>query len=102
MNFKNYILIVLLVKKCVKVGKNGVISEVECQSSCLLKKNCQYCRYLGVGLLLVKCYDNKMPGQPLTTFSLCILWKLAGQQKKIKIEKLFKGVNDPRRARNVL
>ena len=42
---------------------------------------------IAVVLLLVKCYDKKKPGRPLTTFTLCFLWTSAGQQQQQKKSK---------------
>ena len=42
-----------------------------------------YVVLIAVVLLLEKCYDKKLPGRPLTMFTLCVLWTSAGQQKKV-------------------
>ena len=52
-----------------------------------------YVVLIAVVLLLEKCYDKKMPGRPVTTFTLCVLWKSAGQQKKKVIVNVIKTAN---------
>ena len=46
-----------------------------------------YVVLIAIVLLLEKGYDKKLPGRPLNTFTLCVLWTSAGQQKNKKQKK---------------